>query len=72
MCSIPEEMKEDIQILQNNAFRSCFNIIDPIASGANITELHHSANLSFFRHRMMSNLLICIRNSLEMLSKIRP
>ena len=27
--SIPEDLKEDIQILQNNALRCCTNIIDP-------------------------------------------
>ena len=27
--SIPEDLKEDIQILQNNALRCCMNIIDP-------------------------------------------
>ena len=36
--SIPEEMKEDIQILQNNALQCCLNILDP--RDANVLEIH--------------------------------
>ena len=59
--SIPEEMKEDIQILQNNALRCCLNILDP--KDANVLELHRQVNVQLFKRRMITNLLLCIRNA---------
>ena len=59
--SIPEEMKEDIQILQNNALRCCLNILDP--RDANVLEMHRQVNVQLYKHRMITNLLLCIRNA---------
>ena len=59
--SLPEQTKEDIQILQNNALRSCLNIIDP--RNLNILEMHADTNIQLFRHRMIRTLLLCIRTA---------
>ena len=56
--SIPEDMKEDIQIKQNNAIRCCFNIIDP--KDADIDDLHKTVNIHCFKNRLVLNLLLCI------------
>ena len=61
--SLPEQTKEDIQILQNNALRCCLNILDP--SNVNIFEMHENTNVQCFRHRMVRNLLLCIRNAVN-------
>ena len=61
--SLPEQTKEDIQIIQNNALCSCLNIIDP--RNVNILEMHANTNVQLFRHRMIRSLLICIRNAVE-------
>ena len=63
MSSIPEESKEDLQILQNNALRCCFNVID--LRDANILALHENAGVQTFKHRLISNLLLCIRNAIN-------
>ena len=59
--SIPEEMKENIQTLQNHALRCCLNIIDP--RDANVIAIHRQVNVSLFKERMIINLLLCIRNA---------
>ena len=59
--SLPEQTKEDIQILQNNALRSCLNITDP--RNVNILEMHADTNVQLFRHRMIRTLLLRIRNA---------
>ena len=61
--SLPEQTKEDIQILQNNGLRSCLNIMDP--RNANILEMHVNTNVQLFKHRMIRTLLLCIRNAVE-------
>ena len=61
--SLPKYIKEDIQVLQNNALRSCLNIMDP--RDINILELHSNANVQLFKHRMVKYLLICIRNAVN-------
>ena len=53
--SIPEEMTEELQVLQNNAIRCCLNIVDP--RNANIIDIHRLLNIHLFRHRLV--LLIC-------------
>ena len=63
LSSLPEHIKDDIQVLQNNALRSCLNIIDP--RNVNVLELHSNVNVQLFRHRMVKYLLICIRNAVE-------
>ena len=63
LSSLPEHIKDDIQVLQNNALRSCLNIIDP--RDVNVLELHSNVNVQLFRHRMVKYLLICIRNAVE-------
>ena len=59
--SIPEEMKENIQTLQNHALRCCLNIINP--RDANVIAIHRQVNVSLFKERMIINLLLCIRNA---------
>ena len=59
----PEEMKEDIQILQNNALRCCLNILDP--RSANVLEMHRITNTLLFSERLIINLLLCIRNAVK-------
>ena len=49
--SLPEQTKEDIQILQNNALRSCLNIMDP--RNANTLEMHPNTKVQPFRLRMI-------------------
>ena len=67
--SIPEEMKENIQTLQNHALRCCLNIIDP--RDANVIAIHRQVNVSLFKERMIINLLLCIRNAvIDSTSKI--
>ena len=61
--SLPEQTKEDIQIIQNNALRCCLNIIDP--RNVNTLEMHANTNVQLFKHRMIRSLLICIRNAVE-------
>ena len=61
--SLPEQIKEDIQILQNHALRSGLNIMDP--RNVNILEMHANTNGQLFRHRMIRSLLLCIRNAVE-------
>ena len=61
MSSIPEEMKENIQTLQNHALRCCLNIIDP--RDANVIAIHRQVNVLLFKERMIINLLLCIRNA---------
>ena len=61
--SLPEQTKEDIQVLQNNALRCCLNIIDP--RNVNALEMHANTNVQLFKHRMIRSLLICIRNAVE-------
>ena len=56
--SVPEERKEDIQILQNHALCCCLNILDP--RDANFLELHRQVNVQLFKQRMIVNLLLCI------------
>ena len=58
---IPEEMKEDIQILKNHALRCCLNILDP--RDANVLELHRQVNVLLFKKQMIINLLLCVRNA---------
>ena len=60
---IREESKEDLQILQTNALRCCFNIIDP--RDANFIALHENVGVQTFRHRLISNLLLYIRNAIN-------
>ena len=59
--SIPEEMTEELQVLQNNAIRCCLNIVDP--RNANTIDIHRLLNIHLFRHRLVLNLLLCIRNA---------
>ena len=61
--SVPEQTKEDIPILQNNALRCCLNILDP--RNVNILEMHANTNVQLFRHRMVRTLLLCIRNAVD-------
>ena len=61
LSSLPEHIKDDIQVLQNNALRSCLNIIDP--RDMNVLELHANVNVQLFRNRIVKYLLICIRNA---------
>ena len=59
--SIPEEMKENIQTLENHALRCCLNIMDP--RDANVIAIHRQVNVLLFKERMILNLLLCIRNA---------
>ena len=59
--SIPEEMKGNIQTLQNNALRCCFNIMDP--RDAYVIAIHRQVNVLLFKERLILNLLLCIRNA---------
>ena len=61
LSSLPEHIKDDIQVLQNNALRSCLNILDP--RDMNVLELHANVNVQLFRNRLVKYLLICIRNA---------
>ena len=56
--STPEEMKDDIQILQNNALRCCLNILDP-------RKANRITNTLLFSERLIINLLLCIRNAVN-------
>ena len=66
--SIPDEMKEDIQILQNHALRCCLNILDP--REANVIEIHRQVDVLLSKERMIINLLLCIRNAVK--GALRP
>ena len=59
--SIPEDMKGNIQTLQNNALRCCLNIMDP--RDANVIAIHRLVNVLLFKERLILNLLLCIRNA---------
>ena len=61
MSSILEEMKGNIQTLQNNALRCCLNIMDP--RDANVIAIHQQVNVLLFKERLILNLLLCIRNA---------
>ena len=61
--SVPDDMKEDIQIIQNHTLQCCFNIANP--RNANVQELHNIANVCTFKERLIRNLLLCIRNAVN-------
>ena len=54
-------MFEDLQIIQNHALQTVLNIQDPL--DLNIVEMHDLVQVKMLRHRMLIQLLMCIRNA---------
>ena len=60
-CTIQE--LEDLQILQNHALRSCYNVID--ARTEHVVDLHRNANIKMLDVRRKKQQLLCIYRNLE-------
>ena len=54
-------MIDDLQIIQNHALRAVLNIQDPL--DLNIVEMHDLVHVKMLRHRMLIQLLMCMRNA---------
>ena len=59
--NVPVKMFDDLQTIQNHALRAVLNIQDP--QDLNIVEMHDLIHVKMLRHRMLIQLLMCMRNA---------
>ena len=59
--NVPVKMFDDLQTIQNHALRAVLNIQDPL--DLNIVEMHDLVHVKMLRHRMLIQLLMCMRNA---------
>ena len=59
--NVPVKMFDDLQTIQNHALRAVLNIQDP--QDLNIVEMHDLVHVKMLRHRMLIQLLMCMRNA---------
>ena len=59
--TVPVKMFDDLQVIQNHALRAVLNIQDPL--DLNVIEMHDLIKVKMLRHRMLIQMLMCIRNA---------
>ena len=57
----PIKMFNDLQTIQNHALRSVLNVYDP--HDLHVNQLHDTVGVKFLKHRMLIQLMMCIRNA---------
>ena len=58
---VPIKMFDDLQTIQNHALRSVLNVYDPL--DFHVNQLHDIVGVKFLKHRMIIQLMMCIRNA---------
>ena len=58
---VPIKMSNDLQTIQNHTLRSVLHVYNP--HDLHVSQLHDTVRVKFLKHRMLIQLMMCIRNA---------